>query len=175
MKTFASGEKRPFKASNGWFTRSMFADIMMKGSMSNPEIAPYWLERNLDGDKRLVMRDHFIATMDPTGYKTAIKFLGNYEHWEVLMGVEWFRSSVEKWVQEVKARQKSLAIEKIMDIALSDTSQSLAAAKYIATADYDKKDGRGRPSAAEVKGELKKAIQVADEDKDDMARIGLVN
>lgn len=162
------------KGQAGYLTRSLFADVMEAFVIPGSEEAPFWLERNYLGDNRPVMREHFLLSMDPTGYKTAIEFLGCYEHWEVLVSrCSWFRNPLERWTREVKARQKASAIEKIMEIALGESSQSLAAAKYIATADYDKLDGRGRPTSAELKGELKRQVKIAEEEADDMARIGL--
>ena len=158
----------------GFLTRSLFADVMQDMQIPDSDSAPFWLNRNYLGDKRPVMREHFIVSMDPTGYETAIKFLGCYEHWAVMeKRCPWFRDSLELWKQEIKARQKALAIQKILDIAVGETSQALAAAKYIATADYDKEDGRGRPSKAEVKGELKRQIKLVEEDEEDAKRIGL--
>ena len=85
----------------------------------------------------------------------------------------WFREAHDKWQKELRMREKSQAIKKIKEIAESDSSQALAASKYLATADYDKKDSRGRPSKAEIKGELKRSVRLIEEDAADGERIGI--
>ena len=89
---------------SGWRTRSLFADVCRSFNMKEEEVeAPYWLERNLDNDDRPIMRTHFIVSEDPTGYETAIKFFGNYEHWETMLEkCSWFREAHDKWQKELR-------------------------------------------------------------------------
>jgi len=166
------------RTSNGYKTRSLFVDVCKKFFMDEESIknAPYWLDIKTDlKDPRPSVRDHFLVSEDPTGYETALKFFGCYEHWEFMYSKsDWFKEAVDTWKLELYARLKSKAVRKIRDIAFSDDDkQALAAAKYLATAEYDKVDGRGRPSAAEVKGKLKEAVKILDADREDMERIGL--
>ena len=158
-------------------TRSLFADVAKDYNLSQEELdnAPYWLERSIYTDKRPVMKEFFLLEEDPTGYSTAIKFFGSYDHWLMMMrNSTWFREAVERLKEELYIRLKSKSVKRIAEIAFNpEDRQSLAAAKYLATADYDKSDGRGRPSKAEVTGKLKEAVQIAEADKEDMERIGL--
>jgi hypothetical protein len=168
---------RKVRGPTGYKTRGLFIDVQR--SMREKEEydnAPYWLERRnyTKDDKRPVFKEHFLACLDPTGYETAIKYLGSYEHWEHMMeNCPWFRDAVNRWTKELEARIKSKAIAKIQEIAFSDDRQALAAAKYLATHDYNKVDGRGRPSKEEIRGKLKEAIEVSESDKADMERMGL--
>lgn len=158
----------------GFQTRSLFADVMESFMMQDADKAPYWFERRLTKDSRPCMRDHYITVMDPTGYKTAIKFLGCYEHWETMVErCAWFREALARWDRELHTKQKSRAVDKIREIAEGDSTQALAAAKYLATADYNKLDGRGRPSAAEVKGKLKEQVEMLEADREDLERMGI--
>lgn len=179
-KTFTNNEgkgdyaKWRAKGSSGFRTRSLFADVLGDMALDGAKEAPFWLSRNHKDDGRPVMREHYIMSGDPTGYQTAIKFLGCYEHWEAMVDrCPWFREALAKWKVELQTRQKAAAVQKILDIALSDSSQSLAAAKYIATMDYEKTLDRGRPSKAEIKGELKRQVKLLEDDADDAARIGV--
>jgi len=122
-KTFTNNEgkgdyaKWRAKGSAGFLTRSLFADVMDSFMMQGGDEAPFWLERNHKDDGRPVMREHFILSGDPTGYQTAVKFLGCYEHWEVMeKRCPWFREALSKWKIELQTRQKALAIQKILDI-----------------------------------------------------------
>lgn len=165
------------RSPTGYRTRSLFVDVQRHmRSEEDIEASLYWLERRnyTDDDTRPVLKEHYLASMDPTGYETAIKFLGSYDHWDYMMkSCAWFRDAVNQWKEELEVRLKSKAIAKIKEIAFSEDKQSLAAAKYIATADYDKVDGRGRPSNVEIRGKLKEAIEISEADKADMERIGL--
>lgn len=161
----------------GYRTRSMFIDVQRSlREKEDYENAPYWLERRnyTEDDTRPVLKEAYIAEMDPTGYRVALKFFGSFEHWLFMLeNCVWFREAVANWKTELEHKLKAMAIAKIQEIAFSEDKQALAAAKYLATKDYDKEDGRGRPSNAEVKGHLRTAIQIADADREDMERIGL--
>jgi hypothetical protein len=163
---------------SGFRTRGLFIDVQRHlRDKEECDNAPYWLERRniTKDDTRPVFKEHYLASLDPTGYETAIKYLGSYEHWEyMLKNCSWFRDAVEGWKGELQARLKSKAIAKIQEIAFSEDRQALAAAKYLATHDYDKVDGRGRPSKEELRGNLKEAIEATEADKADMERMGLV-
>lgn len=166
------------RTSNGFKTRSLFVDICNKFFLSDEdkENALYWLDIKTDPkDPRPSVRDHFIVSLDPTGYETALKFFGCMEHWDFMYEkCSWFKEAVDTWKLEVYAKIKSMAVSKIKQVAFSDDDkQALAAAKYLATAEYDKVDGRGRPSAAEVKGKLREVIKIAEDDLADMERINL--
>lgn len=168
---------KALRSPTGYRTRSLFADVQRH--LRQPEdynSSPYWLERKnyTEDDPRPVMKEHYIASMDPTGYETALKFLGSYDHWEYMIkNCAWFREAVADWKQILEARIKSKAIAKIQEIAFSEDKQALGAAKYLATLDYEKTDGRGRPSTAEKTGKLKEAIMIAEAEREDMERIGL--
>lgn len=166
------------KGPKGYRTRSLFVDICTTDPRLKERVdeAVYYLGVKEDrSDPRPSVREHFILSMDPTGYETAVQFFGTYEHWEFMYSnCPWFKKEVDIWKNEIFAKMKSMAIKKIKDIAYSeDDKQALAAAKYLATREYDKEDTRGRPSKAEITGKLKEAVQIADADREDMERIGL--
>lgn len=162
------------RASNGLRTRSLFVDVCRK-NLLDESFCLYWLDVKTDpADPRPSIREHFLLSMDPTGYETAMKYFGSYEHWEVLLKTPWFKESHDKWQSELAAKIKSKAIRVIREIAENpEDKQALAASKYLATAEYNKVDNRGRPSKEEVTGKLKQAVEIAEADLDDMKRIGL--
>lgn len=128
-----------------------------------------------DIDGLINARETFIQEGDPTGYKWAMKYLKSWEHFEQLMEAGWFRKAYEKWMQELKSKLQSEALEKIKEIASEDSSQALAAAKYLATHEWENKPrrGLGRPTKDQITGELKKAVQVLTEEDLDAQRMGL--
>lgn len=117
----------------------------------------------------------FIELGDPTGYTWTMKYLGSWDHWLRLLRAPWFQVAVDLWVQELKVKLKAEAVLKVRDIASGSSPQALPASKYLAQAEWDEVPvrARGRPSKAEVKGELNRAVKLLDEEKEDMKRIGL--
>lgn len=121
----------------------------------------------------ICIRNTFVELGDPTGYKWAIKYLGDYEHWKTLMKCKWFQEAYEVWINELETKVRSDALEIIQKIAQEGLpTQSLVAAKYLASFEW-KKGERGRPSKSELQGELKRAAQALTVEDDDANRIGL--
>lgn len=161
------------RASNGFKSRALFFDVCRRFSMEDVDCL-YWLDFKPEGRKEPSFREHFMLSEDPTGYETAMKYLGSYEHWEVLKRTVWFKEALQIWENDLHAKLKAKAIKVIQNIAFDpEDKQSLAAAKYIATAEYNKIDNRGRPSKEMITGKLKEAVAVAEADREDMERIGL--
>jgi hypothetical protein len=119
-------------------------------------------------------RKTFVELGDPTGYKWAIKYLGDYEHWKFLMRCTWFREAYDVWVNELKMKLRSEAMDVIRRTAEEgQPAQALVAAKYLASFEWEKAS-RGRPSKAELTGELKRAAQALEEEEADWQRIKVV-
>lgn len=146
------------------------------------EIAPYptYVKFSLDNDHEGLVnaRRTFVALEDPTGYKWAMRYLGgSYEHWQRLLLCPWFQEALKGWLDELKAKLLMNALEEMKDLIASDETPGatkLAASRYLAEAGWEpKKTTRGRPSASEVAGELKRTARENREVQDDMERIGL--
>jgi hypothetical protein len=118
-------------------------------------------------------RKTFIELEDPTGYQWAIKYLGDWSHWLKLMKAPWFREAYETWLDELSIKLKSEAIQKIRAIAEKEgDKQALPAARYLADETWNKSP-RGRPSKAQLQGELKKEVERLSIEDEDAKRIGL--
>lgn len=167
--------KPPYKGLSGAFlTRTLFKDMHIKF----PDLTEYEAIFSLDDDipGLINCRKTFIALRDPTGYKWAMKYLNSYEHFEKLLQADWFESAYQGWLRELKTLLKSEAVERISQIAQEASPQALMANKYLATADWEKAaHGRGKPSKAELKGELRKQVRILEQEQDDAKRIGLAN
>ena len=119
--------------------------------------------------------DTYLELEDITGYKWAKTYLESYDHFEHLMGLDWFRTEVEAWNKEILAAKKAAALNEVFELreAASDATR-LSASKYILEEGWKpKKTTRGRPSKAEVAGEVKKAARKVTEVSRDAERIGL--
>jgi hypothetical protein len=85
----------------------------------------------------------------------------------------WFREAYDVWITELNLQLKSEAVAKALEIMNGDNgAQALAAAKFIATQEYDKHT-KGRPSKAQVEGELKRVAETMAVEDEDLKRIGL--
>lgn len=123
----------------------------------------------------------FIELGDPSGYLWAVKYLESYQHFERLMQAGWFQKHFDTWVRELHAKTRAEALDNIRNIALMSESdvQRLSASKYLAERPYEisdlKKEGtkRGRPSKAELKGELKKYAKVSEQTREEFERVDL--
>lgn len=172
-----------FKATNNnWKTRALFADInkISAGGDSalRPEEAFYYLFDKDDAhqDPRPLLKDKFLELRDPTGIKLANKWLGGFEHFQALMKASWFKDCWQDWQDELDSILKTEALEVIKTIMVEGSTQSFAAAKFIATGEYkSNKEGktskRGRPSKEEVQGELKKAVKAFTQTEEDYQRM----
>lgn len=157
---------------NVYYLKALFRERMLNIPVGDqPLKPPFTLHEEKDG--YTCVRTTFVALMDPTGYKWAVEYLGDYMHWVKLMECEWFREAYDVWMHELKTKVQADALLKIMDIANGDGPQAVAAAKYLAGFEWEKR-GRGRPSREEIRGELKKRAQELETETDDAARIGLV-
>ena len=152
---------------NQWYTATLFyemwVDLLVQNRVYDPVFSLFE-----DRPGLINARKTFVELGDPTGYKWAIQYLGDYRHWQRLIKTKWFQEAVAAWTAELEVKQQSEAIQKLREVASGETSQAVVAAKYLATAEY-KKAPRGRPSKSEVAAEAKK---MAEEDED-AKRIGL--
>jgi hypothetical protein len=163
--------KAPYRASNGvWYTKSLFLEQAYGDTRTDTVFSLYDDVPGLINCQRT-----FVELGDPTGYKWAMMYLRDWNHWQKLIDVPWFREAYETWVNELSMKQRSEAIARIQDIARSENdAQALPASKYIAERGWEKSlPSRGRPSKSEVAGELKRAIAAATVEDEDAARIGL--
>lgn len=163
----------PYKGAQGmWLTSQLFHERYIKLAVTERVYNPIF---TLSYQPNLISaRDTFLALEDPTGYKWAMKYLGAWEPFTILLKAEWFLEYYSQWLDELEIALKARAIESIAKIALSATPQALPAAKYIAAGEWKKAaHGRGRPSREELKGELRKHVEALSNTNEDARRIGL--
>ena len=88
-------------------------------------------------------RDAYIAIADPTDYKAALHLIGDWEHWQYLMGqCQAFVVEVKKWREEVAVKLASEAIVNLREQAKKPTG--IGAAKWLAERGFQGKT-IGRP------------------------------
>lgn len=136
-----------YKASNGRrFTQSLFYEF------NNPD-APYTLRdtdfTNRKGKTYTSMAEIYRNSVDE--YDAAIKLLGSWPHWEMLLKLDWFMNGTEvggtifegvkAWREEMSKRDASKAKEQLQKAAVEG---NIAAQKYLHD-QSGKVKGAGRP------------------------------
>ena len=165
--------KPPYRASTGnWYTSALFYETCLHHTHKMRTIDPVFSLYD-DRPGMINCQKTFVELRDPSGYKWAVAYLGDFRHWERLYELVWFREAVDIWRTNLRMKLQSEALEKIQEIASGDSSQALAAAKYIAEEGWISTNGRGRPSKAEVDKNLKTLTREAQVVHDDAERIGL--
>lgn len=164
----------PYKGlNNTWLTRSLFHEEVRDTPKDlqldfDPPFSLY-----LERPGMVCFRTSFVALMDPTGYQWAMKYLGDWEHWKALMKSRWFQDAYNVAMEEMKMKVRSDALKTISEISqTAPPAQALVAAKYLAGFEWEK-GGRGRPSKAEITGELKRQAALLTEEDADAERIGI--
>lgn len=164
----------PYKDKMGrWRTQSLFVEVLEQLGRTPDETPPFSL-RGREGF--IDAKQTFLNERDPTGYKWATRYLGSYDHLKRLMTSAWFQDIYNDWLSELHILMQSEAIDRIREIAeTGQPTQALAASKYIAERGWESKTApkRGRPSKDEVKGALKEAIRLTEEEEEDFKRVGL--
>ncbi len=157
-----------FKGGNGgWMTMGLFADILIGHNRPQFDLdrCLYWLEdKTIEDDHRPIFKDLYLQLKDTTGVKAAQLYLDGYSHFEFIMeAAPWFREAIQRWNREIEAGLKADALVRVRELAEGAAGEAvaLAANKYLANVDYNKdtKSKRGRPTAKEVEGELKRQAQ----------------
>jgi hypothetical protein len=163
----------PYKGESGaWLTEALFYNRMFDRPKAKWTYQPLFdLYDNRPG--LINCRETFVNLRDPTGRRWALAYLGDWNHWLRLIKCPWFREAYDVWMAELNLQLKSEAIQVAYEIMKGENgAQALAAAKFIAGEEYNASK-RGRPSKAEVTGELKKAVEILSQEDEDFQRMGL--
>lgn len=165
--------KPPYKGESGaWLTEALFYQTTFDRPKDRLKYEPVF-DLYDERPGLINCRTTFVSLKDPTGRKWALTYLGDWNHWLRLMKCAWFREAYDVWITELNLQLKSEAVAKALEIMNGDNgAQALAAAKFIATQEYDKHT-KGRPSKAQVEGELKRVAETMAVEDEDLKRIGL--
>lgn len=160
------------------YTRSLFRDMQQLLAPNDRACDPLYTLQHPWGSLPC-FRLLYVAYGDPTGYQLSQDYLEDFSHWQLLMKSAWFRSAKEIWDVELEAKLAAEAMSSIRLFANGSEDVApavqLSAAKYLADKQWKKKDvPRGRPSKAEVDGNLKRESSHAADLAADLDRIRLV-
>ena len=110
----------------------------------------------------------YLDVADPTEYETAMRLIGDYDHWLLIRNHPKIKPIIDKWAKEVEVKIRSEAIKQMTKHAKQPNGA--AAAKWIAEGTFMKrvlKNKVDKEEEAEIQQEI--ATRVSD----DMERLGL--
>jgi 5-methylcytosine-specific restriction endonuclease McrA len=153
-------------------TRSLFKEMWKLNP--NQDMPPLFsLKADDDEDGLISIKRIYLDMLDPTEYRFAVGLFRDPKHWRHLCGLDWFKTYLDQWRWELRAKLRAQAIDNL--IRLSE--DNLTAIKTLATEDFiyqsyleetPPKRRVGRPNK-------EKPDNTPDEDTlaNDAARIGL--
>lgn len=173
----SSCPKRPhvFRATSGYaeYGRWRVHSLFQEGYDKRGPAAVYTL-KDQDTDVPSLKR-LYLEEADLTEYTFATKYLGGWDHWQVLLASDFVRPHVDKWRTELELKLKAEALKRMIDEAVADGRNAFAANKFLVSNGWvDKKaepQRRGRPSKADVKAEALRIAQQTDSVDEDFERL----
>lgn len=113
----------------------------------------------------------YVELEDLTGYKAAIKLVGDWEEWQRLFRISSkLRVYLDQWNEEIKIKIKSRAINNVLSLSERQDSVGLSAAKWISEEGWDKRRA-GRPTKDSVRAERKRLAQEANTTTEELERV----
>jgi len=168
MEEVTLGDSRTFVDGMGVMrTTSLFIETLSAAAKASGWEPLFTLAR-WDKGKYVSLYKLFKEDMDPTGYTTCMRTIGNWKQWKKLWSGRALAPHLEEWVEEVEV---ALSVESISKMRKMDTP---ASAKWLADrgwADGGKGPKRGRPSKSEVDSERKKQALIKSELEEDAKRV----
>lgn len=127
----------------------------------NPDLAVYTLageDKDYKGQVFPSLKRLFIEHGDPEEYSFAQKYLYDWKHWKRLCANAIVSKHIDEWREELYLSLRSEGIATLIDLAIN--ANSYQSAKWLADEGWIKR-AKGRPSDAEVQGELKRRAEIA--------------
>jgi hypothetical protein len=172
--------EQPYRDPKGrWLTQALFKELAERHN-SNPKYKPVF-SCYYDEPGYINFRTTFLEVGDRTGYRWAMQYLGDWNHWLALMDTDWFQVMVNTCIKELDVKLASEALESIRRISVDESHKAqLAASRYLLT--LSKTAEKLKPEVNRVgrPTKSKTAAQVADENlrlerttDEDLERLGL--
>lgn len=156
-------DKSKFKGERGqYIVQGLFLE-----DKYNTDLAVYTFDgedKTYKGKVYPSLKRLYISCGDPKEYMFANTYLYDWDHWQRLCNNAIVSRHIEKWRNELELSLVSEGVATLIDIAINE--KSYQAAKFLADRGWDK-SSRGRPTNAEVEGELKRQAKLHEEFDED--------
>lgn len=167
-KTFVPDRTKFRDENNRYIVQGLFLE-----DRYNTDLAVYTLDGEDKTHKGKVypsLKRLYLDFGDPKEYLFAQTYLYDWDHWQRLCKNAIVSRHIEKWREELDLAIASEGVLTMIDLAKND--KSYQAAKFLIDQNW-KKHGRGRPTKAELEGELKRRAENIAEFEDDFKLLTL--
>jgi hypothetical protein len=106
-------------------------------------------DHTVNGKTYMSMKQLYLSFDDPTEWEFVQSVLGNWRHWQKIMGNKRLREYIDQWRMELEIKLRSQAVRNMV----KHSKNRDGAAKWLAEGSW--KGKRGRPSKDEVERERK--------------------
>lgn len=158
---------------NGLYIRRIFLETSYRDNDKTP--VQYTLRSQDHPDGYPSLYKLYIQLADPLEYQFAETYLESYEHWTKLCETNWFKPIIERWRNDLQAKLKTQALQKILRVSEDDSHRNqFEALKIILAGGWKEKEPRrkaGRPTKEEVKGQLQQTISDEKELLEELRRV----
>jgi len=110
----------------------------------------------------------YLEVADPTEYETAMRLIGDWEHYQAIRNHSKIKPLMDKWAKEAEVKLRSQSIMKM--VRHSGAPNGAAAAKWLAEGSFT---GRVLKNKEEKAAEQEVRDEVAERVSEDMVRLGL--
>jgi hypothetical protein len=145
--------------------------LFLETSYANTDNVQYTLkgrDYTYKGKKLPSIKRLFLEMEDPTEYDFAYEYFLDWDHWQRIKKNKLIAVHLEGWADELELRLRAQAVRDIID--MSSTERSFQSAKWLADRGWEKR-APGRPTKEEKVREQAMQVRIADEFKDDLARL----
>jgi hypothetical protein len=119
----------------------------------------------------------YMEACDPFEWRFANQYLQDWQHWNQLCELSWFKPLVTRWRAELDLKLKSEALSHIITEARSERREAFTANKYLLEKGWQAKDKDdvGRPSKAKIRSEAEKLFHESSNSRiaNDLERLNL--
>lgn len=112
----------------------------------------------------------YLEIADPTEYKFATEVFGNWNQWLAITNSGMLMEYITKWREELEIKLASLAINAMINTAITEGSKGTAAAKYVAERGWSQLSNKTKKEDKRIK-QIEDSISASV--KDDLQRLGI--
>lgn len=150
-------------------TNSLFYELKVDGY--DPIFTLYRDHKEYHGKWYYSLHRLFVDYGDISEYNFAMYLLGDWMHWQRLLGNAKIKTVIDDAKIELEAKLRSDMIMGAIDLAKTKGAGQLNAIKYVAEHGWETK--RGRPTKAEIERERKINARVRADIEEDAKRLGI--
>lgn len=112
---------------------------------------------------------------DPTEIEFAKRYLGGWEHWQLLCSLSWFKPYVSRWREELELEIRSRALANVLEVSKDPEHKfNYEANKYLLSGMWKTKEEKskvGRPTKEAIREQANNLFLLEKETQEDYLRL----